>query len=1500
VTWIQARVNATNRPSSWSWAITGHGSPFEQSVRLSSDDAEHQALIDRDFASSVTRSGTTRAQLLRTLVAVVGDRLASVLGDPSVDGVTVIAPPLAYFALRLPLELLGAGGRVLPVVRVVDGPRPVETPERDGRFVLVSSLVTEDPYLPLHLEASRLAQLAVAAGFDLDELFLALTQDDVLIRGRGASLVHIASHGDAAGLRVATRDPRDSASLSAEQLIESWRPHPPWLLMLNACYSTHDLEVTERFLPGSSTRIEELQHIHQFADGRTTGLSTMAIRLAAELPVGVVAWRGATDDAQARSFANGFYRRLFVDRLEVERAFAETLATSSYVDDGGVPVAQLVVSAHWQSAPPTTPSSPRSPNLLSASSRQAMNLFYKAIVGMSRGGPSTRRSVYFTGWDRKLESLTVQAISQVLAAQWPADETDRDRPQIERIGESPFESLVSIGPAEADNRLLIGIELDSVPDEVGIREIAAACPGLDAASFALVTAATCFVPALLCGLRQVNVPKLVARLAQVSNGRDQWFDQRLPRELADCLVDMLPSTSRHDVTEWSEQKWRALVELGPMAVDVYAVRCTLASDHWRVGTLLRALAEYQHAIGLSTDQLTEIVTAIANAGAAGPGVEAALGRPIEVLTLDLFTARRAWAECTATARMAHLRQAVNRSVAVREYHEILAATDPETLRYEATVAISCRAEAFGSLFRHLRPHLSDEEAADLLQRAGEAGVLDRDEDDSAHALWVAFDEAVWAGDNDRASSLLDRLGARDDVDDTQVAVTRLAHFGEGLAPLDRLSAADGLEERVLNSLAQSVDVEHEASMLLLLGQVRRAALVEDGRSRDGRDALTDTFRRLQQFASLPSQAAAGAAVVHSYIADGAGSEALALAGEVRRIADRLPVSSSRMEALAQLLRVDYVNQRDHRTRISLESLLAEFATWPVPRLTTAAEVLQACALVMASPGDFPPPVAVAMAGLATWFLPAMPFDLSDHTHPLAQSIADAARAATPDAVALAAADLAITYGRTLEKLGRSTSEYLSSLGPYHSAAVQLPSLDPVYRMIGYRLDYDALRERVDVGCPLSRHVWDWALSNGAPIEPVTRAVRPEPLDAGLTQGLRPLMSLLGGSVPDQIWRGIRLFEDTWLGDSRARIVLVGLMSGDLISDAPTLAGPVFALITRAPWPTIERTLFDGSLGTTGLLAACALIDHCWTLSAASSAYSDSDEEVLTELAHGAWTTNMRASIAGTRYAEAMLEAVFAALGETRALALLRSERARADGEPEFPTPEWLEWLLAESTEVFTAILAAALRQGDRSAAAEAGLRKIGAGSEETAALTAYRELVGWLSQDESRREQALSDLHAMAKLAATDGTPTEAAIAAWSEIGASAADLGDPELSYRAWRTLESSHASLDANGLLAVQFNRFQFAIGLRHHRDAVEVLKRNASTFGFSPAMHLVGANLDRWMDDETLAAEIRDVLLDAAGRPDPARPKFEDVLSSLLARLPSSDDWAPIVGVIRGEEP
>lgn len=305
--------------TNWIWRLHDEKGPIEAEAAFSPVDPQVQLLLDRDALDPLSGPLALRQELTRIATLLLTEPIARRMQASQAPGLLVSGPPSARLALSLPYELLfGSGDPSRVVVRHVRNPHIAKRRSDQETVLSAFSLLTEDPYLPLHDEAARLAELCASLGISLEELFVCFTAEHLLDRSRGATIVHLAGHGQRGLWRCVNRDGH-SRAMSSQDLITAWAELPPRLVVLNFCESSSERESSD--LVGAMTRggIAQWRHESQTHQGTPEHSTSMALDLVSALPVAVLALRSPIDDFDARKLVHAFYRLHLRDGLSLMR-----------------------------------------------------------------------------------------------------------------------------------------------------------------------------------------------------------------------------------------------------------------------------------------------------------------------------------------------------------------------------------------------------------------------------------------------------------------------------------------------------------------------------------------------------------------------------------------------------------------------------------------------------------------------------------------------------------------------------------------------------------------------------------------------------------------------------------------------------------------------------------------------------------------------------------------------------------------------------------------------------------------------------------------------------------------------------------------------------------------------------------------------------------------------------------------------------------------------------
>ncbi|MCW2995663.1 MAG: hypothetical protein JWQ18_3158, partial [Conexibacter sp.] len=317
--------------------------------------------------------------------------------------------------------------------------------------MLAAFALTEGaPYLPLHAEAAPMAAIARNARIDYEELFLAWTADDLLKRGRGRAVVHVASHGTAGTILCLGDELGTTRNLNSRDLIEAWRDSPPELVVINACHGSTASDYTSLFREVDGTTMAVARRAAAAVGPQQAASTSIAVDLAAALEVTVVSMSTAIADSAARMFATAFYSRLLTDEAHVYEAFRDALIESECYDHGGLPIPTLFVGGLPRRLPEPVGAEPR---VLPDVVRRLASYHGSGTLSLASVG-RTNWGGMLAGADPSTYATTLEIIKIAAAARG----IGRDELKVEDLGRGS--TLVMSPPTDSEDLVLAQFQLD--------------------------------------------------------------------------------------------------------------------------------------------------------------------------------------------------------------------------------------------------------------------------------------------------------------------------------------------------------------------------------------------------------------------------------------------------------------------------------------------------------------------------------------------------------------------------------------------------------------------------------------------------------------------------------------------------------------------------------------------------------------------------------------------------------------------------------------------------------------------------------------------------------------------------------------------------------------------------------------------------------------------------------------------------------------------------------
>lgn len=646
--------------TNWIWRLHDEKGPIEAEAAFSPVDPQVQLLLDRDALDPLSGPLALRQELTRIATLLLTEPIARRMQASQAPGLLVSGPPSARLALSLPYELLfGSGDPSRVVVRHVRNPHIAKRRSDQETVLSAFSLLTEDPYLPLHDEAARLAELCASLGISLEELFVCFTAEHLLDRSRGATIVHLAGHGQRGLWRCVNRDGH-SRAMSSQDLITAWAELPPRLVVLNFCESSSERESSD--LVGAMTRggIAQWRHESQTHQGTPEHSTSMALDLVSALPVAVLALRSPIDDFDARKLVHAFYRLHLRDGLSLIDAYSTMLAEVPSYDDFGLPTPVLYIGGGDPDLlAPKSPSGAGAKQMcLSRGHRHCSNLYYQTFSALS--------SVVERNWACLIEGHEDIVGGQVEGAlremlDLPYLRGQREEPRAIETSQLGHCRLLKHTDDPQAATEVCSIAVDQLADDVVAAELFSACPAAAREDLLILNMAICDLPALLLAVLRNDIEQLASSARGALAGRDASLDRPVARDVTDSLLRHLPDAESGPISAWAEERWRTVIANGSVAIELIA-SWHLHRDSWFLPVDMTAVcAALSRRIGVPPTELHDTAFSLHKSGVMsfGAGVLANEVQPHP--STDGLTAARAWAECSEAAATAHVESLITRS-----------------------------------------------------------------------------------------------------------------------------------------------------------------------------------------------------------------------------------------------------------------------------------------------------------------------------------------------------------------------------------------------------------------------------------------------------------------------------------------------------------------------------------------------------------------------------------------------------------------------------------------------------------------------------------------------------------------------------------------------------------------------------------------------------------------------------------------------------------------------
>lgn len=1485
----QIAVQRVRGPWNWSWVVQYAGAQFYSNVVIDPRNPTHQAILDRDVLAGTGVSTWLVQQVRDALAEIVGVDVRAIFASPEITRLTISAPLACHVALSLPYELLAPRDPGLVVIRRLTGtqrPSPAVVPPA-RRIVLASALVADDPYLPLHKEAEALVRLMEPTAFTVEEMFLSFSAEDLCDAGRGAAIVHIAGHGSHNGIRMSSRLMPNLNTVDAAQFVRAWRDNAPNLVVLNACESANDRDVAEMIGVANVSDIGGAEHLAGLVSG-TASLSSMALAIAAALPTAVIALRVPVDDVDARRFAESFYLRYLVDELHLPSAFEAAVREAGFTDDLGVPVPRLFVNSAWTPIERDTSVEVgvRTSSVMTYGERRCMNIFYNVFAPLAESD-LTMTIVHVSGDNETLRGLSVSAVERLMSIRWPATKMERTERSPSENAQVTTLRVVGAGP---EKPVLMGIDVESLPDQIAVGELFARRGTLSTHELWLVHHATGSVPALVLGVLDADMEGLAKKLVAIAGERRLLLDPGLGWELAQAAIRSLPAGQRAELQRWSDHKWSILRDLGPLAVDIAAVRCVQGPTHWMPRNTIEMLGHYIQDAGVTAAALVATLRALVDSGVAGIGPDEFYGGRREVTSVDLLTAYRAWAACSDSARIAHTRAFVHRAAepALMDQGDV----PVEWLHHLARLAVAGRSDALWLFADRLAEAGEENLAADLRRRGEDVGMVALHLEKSSLAkAWSRFEDVSNTAFPE-AGGYLDEIAQMPDANPNEVAAMRLALAASDEDPPALLERAAALEEELLLEWTSASD--HDLHPLTLVRQAKATALLALGRREESAAVLAAHFEwAITEVGPTDSVALAGALAVRRMLQVGMLAEGVRLADRLSQVAEALPSGMGKLTALSSGVLADVTSGRDTRAFVRSEALLALVGEWGAPRGEAMALILDVCRDATAL-SEQHGARALGLAALCEWFddVPGLRFAPNARS---AQRLANLACDVDPDEVRSALSELVACLARPLTVLGRTVDGLADSLAAQIAAGALKLRRVPAGPADDLQV-LQQLRLRSAARCPLARLLLRSFCSDGSDLAPPLDSLT---IDDLLLQqvGLPTLRNIFDDYLPELTVAGLPLVAQSYRGVPGARVVWFGLLLGDLMQEETSgLVKVLVSLGAGQDWDTTLKYLL--TLSEVELINACVAVEACLN---ASMSTEDEGAGRLVEMSRTGWlqVVQQQASL-DLAAAKAVVTAMLAVLGAGAAREVFRDNQD-VQGQ-EFPSDAWLIALVSES-HVKAALALASLDWNDLADDALRHVRRVARSADLALAVRVQGALLDRaLAGDE--RLIAIHELEHTLQCARVVDPHLPEYCVIWSKVSEAAFLLSQLEVVVEASRQLgEVPPDAVQPMVFLGAWFNLFQVLTVLGRHDEALEPLRKLGVVFGLSAACGTAADGAKWWMPEEEAADAICETLLAIADAVPQNRDRASASASAsasgpidrLLSQLPDTPRWSDLRAVL-----
>jgi hypothetical protein len=645
--------------TNWIWRLFDEKGLIEAEATISPVDLRVQSLLDRDALDLIAGPVSVREDLTRAATLLLTEPIAERLKASRAPGLLVAGPPSARLALSLPYELLFGGRDPSRVVVRQVSHRGIGRARSEVESVFSAfSLLTEDPYLPLHDEAAMLAELCESLDIPLEELFVCFTAEHLAERSRGATIVHLAGHGQRGIWRCVGGD-HSSRVVASRDLITAWAEAPPRLVVLNFCESSSERESSDLVSAMHRGGIAQWQHESQTRQGVPEYSTSMALDLASALPVAVLALRSPIDDYEARKLVHTFYRLHLRDGLSLVDAYSKTLAEVPSYDDFGMPTPVLYLGGAPGLLPQKLPSNAGAEQVcLSRRHRQCVNLYHQTLSVLS---PVVEGSwnCLIDGNEPAVGDLVEDALRELV--ELPYLQRRPGQPQAIETSRSAHGRLFEHKRGSEAASVVTSIAADQLAEGVVEAELFSACPGVSRDALFALEVAIRDLPSLLFAVLRSDIEQLANAAHNELAGRNVLLERPSVWDLTNSLLRSLPDTESGPISNWADERWQAAIARGPSAIDLIAA-WHLHADNWFLAVDMQSVsAALSGRTNVPVAEIYDMAVSLRKDGVLGFGSALFAGDMPPHIGTDELTSARAWAVCSKAAAVAHVESMISRS-----------------------------------------------------------------------------------------------------------------------------------------------------------------------------------------------------------------------------------------------------------------------------------------------------------------------------------------------------------------------------------------------------------------------------------------------------------------------------------------------------------------------------------------------------------------------------------------------------------------------------------------------------------------------------------------------------------------------------------------------------------------------------------------------------------------------------------------------------------------------